>query len=121
MEMKKARERLKSLLVLYTENVTGDACVGDEIMFLYPEVNAETSFRVMEGTILRDEYRGKNYRHVFLIASKNGEPVEYLASDVYKYGTYSKRREKRQRNLFLLEKHLRAQRREVARLVTRNI
>ena len=95
----------------YKLNVTGDACTGDEIAFMimnYAKVGDkrfEAGFSVLEGTVLRDDYKP---RHVFVIALADGKQISMYAQTMYRFGTYAKYRSMENRIPFLKEKHDRA-------------
>ena len=95
----------------YKLNVTGDACTGDEIVFLMMNrvrvgnTVLETGFSVLEGTVVRDDYTP---RHVFVIALADGKRISLYAQTMYRFGTYAKYRSLENRIQFLEEKHDRA-------------
>lgn len=91
----------------YIMDITGDACIGDEIVYAEPVYNESilSHFTITEGRIIYDSYSLENDRkHIFTIITHYGTMVRY-ASTVYRYLTLSRVRNLDERQVQLDEKH----------------
>lgn len=111
MTLNEAKREISKLRAVYTQVVSGNVCAGDEICFISEntitigkEVRV-TGYTVVTAVVIRDDYKK---RHEFIMAVDHRRFEKYLASSVYRYGTYAKPRGAENRKLFLAEKYERA-------------
>lgn len=107
----KAESRLRYLKSThYPVDVTGDACVGDKVVFIETlTVGKKPVYRIVEAEIIRDSYEGyeKKTPHLFTLADINGRIFLRPAAKIYRNGLFAKIRSEEQRIAYLREKHLR--------------
>ena len=84
----------------YVNDITGNACKGDEILCLYKN-------KYLEAIIIEDEYKkiGGAITHYFYLKDITGKSFKVKASDIYKTFTYSKEFDKEDREKRLKEKY----------------
>lgn len=84
----------------YTNDITGNACKGDEILCLYKN-------KYLEAIIIEDEYKkiGGNIIHYFHLKDIKGNCFKEKAAEIYKTFTYSKEFDKEDREKRLKEKY----------------
>lgn len=108
-------ENLKDLyfkyLDEYTENVTGNACVGDEVVFAravfsgsYPNSKFDY-FEMVQGKIIKDSYGKDKQQHTFIIEDSDGNKTRVKGRNIYKHLTLAKPRDKEERNNVLQDKY----------------
>ena len=95
----------------YTENITGDACQGDEVCCLlgrfggsYRKPKLE-GFTLLLGVITKDSYGAAKQQHTFTLELLDGTKKRIKGRNLYRYGTFSKPREEDERREVLEEKH----------------
>ena len=111
MTLNEAKREISKLRDIYTQVVSGNVCVGDEICFIHEntitigkEVRV-TGYAVVQAVVVRDDYKK---RHEFMMAVDHNRFEKFLAPSVYRSGTYAKPRGAEDRKLFLAEKYERA-------------
>ncbi|WP_295297681.1 hypothetical protein [uncultured Brachyspira sp.] len=84
----------------YTNDITGNACKGDEILCLYKN-------KYLEAIIIEDEYKkiGDNIIHYFHLKDIKGNCFKAKVSEIYQTFTYSKEFDKKDRKKRLEEKY----------------
>ena len=84
----------------YANDITGNACKGDEILCMYKN-------KYLEAIIIEDEYKkiGDNIIHYFYLKDIKGNCFKAKASDIYITFTYSKEFDKEDRKKRLKEKY----------------
>lgn len=111
MTLNEAKREISKLRAVYTQVVSGNVCVGDEICFIrenkitFGEETRISGYSVIKAVVIRDEYKK---RHEFVMAVDRSRFENFLASSVYQYGTYAIPRGEENRKLFLAEKYERA-------------
>ena len=101
----------------YTDDVTGDACKGDKILFARAKFTGSrkrpkfAGIEVVSGKIVNDSYGQSKQQHTFTIQTKGGEKLLIKGRNLYSIATFSKPRGD-ERQIQLTEKH---QRGELAR------
>lgn len=97
----------------YPCEITGDACVGDEIAFVEAKFTGShrkpkfSHYEVVAGRIVKDSYGEKAQQHTFTIELGDGDKVRRMGRNVYRNGTFAKRRDPGERKAALAEKHAR--------------
>lgn len=98
----------------YTVDVTGDACVGDEVAFARATFTGSyrkpkfAGYEVVRGTIVRDSYGAKKQQHTFTIETDDGQLL-IKGRNLYSVLTLAKPRDERERRAALAEKHERGE------------
>lgn len=102
----------------YTEDVTGDACVGDEVAFARATFTGSyrkprfAGYEIVIGVIVRESYGAEKQQHTFTIETADGT-VRIKGRNLYSVLTLAKPRDPKERRTALEEKHQRgAQARE---------
>lgn len=96
----------------FTEDVTGDACIGDEVAFARATFSGSyrrprfAGYEIVCGTIIRDSYGSKMQQHTFTIETDGGE-VRIKGRNLYSVLTLAKPRDEWERRAALAEKHRR--------------
>ena len=96
----------------FTANISGDACIGDEVVFAAviwggsfkkPRFNG---VEIKTGTITKDSYGTEKQQHSFTIKTK-ASSFRVMGRNLYKFGTWAKPRKVEEREEVLNEKHKR--------------
>ena len=95
----------------YTENISGDACQGDEVCCLlgrfggsYKKPKLE-GFSLLQGVITKDSYGAEKQQHTFTLELLDGTKKRIKGRNLYRYGTFAKPRSEAERSEALDEKH----------------
>ena len=102
---------LKPFEAVYSDDITGDACIGDEVIFLRAIFGG--SFRnpkflrheIVEGKIVNDSYGSQRGQHTFTLLTANGEKTLIKGRNLYRNGLFAKPRNEEERSEALSEKH----------------
>lgn len=95
----------------YTEDITGDACQGDHIIFARatftgshkkPRYNGD---EIITGIILNDSYGSRKQQHTFTIQVRGQGKLLIKGRNLYSIGTFAKPRDKDTRQHSLDDKH----------------
>ena len=95
----------------YPITATGDACVGDEVVFFRAVFEGSyrnatfMGYELVEGTITRDSYGADKQQHTFTITLPDGGTTRIKGRNLYRNGLYRKRRDVVERDAALEEKH----------------
>jgi hypothetical protein len=95
----------------YPEDITGDACVGDEVVFLRGVFGGSfrnpkfLRYEIVEGKIVNDSYGSQRGQHTFTLLTANGEKTLIKGRNLYRNGLFAKPRNEEERNEALSEKH----------------
>ncbi len=107
------KEIYKPYIKDYKNNVTGNCCKGDEIVFAravfqgsYPKATF-SHFEIIKGKIIKDSYGTKKQQHTFTIELGNKSTMRIKGRNLYKYLTLAKPRDLKIRAEFLEEKYKR--------------
>lgn len=95
----------------YTEDITGDACSGDEVAFARAVFSG--SFRrakfdgceIVIGKIVRDSYGAEKQQHTFTVERADGSTMRIKGRNLYRIRVLSKPRTDAERAAALAEKH----------------
>ena len=100
-------------LAVYTEDRTGDACKGDEVIFAKAIFAGSyrkpkfSHFEMIEGLIIADSYGSEKQQHTFTILKISGEQMRIKGRNIYRYLLLAKPRSDSERSEILDEKHSR--------------
>ncbi len=110
---------LKPYLRGYTENITGDAAICDEVVYVreswggsYKRPSFE-GYIIEKGTIVKESYGAAKQQHTFTIQLDSGKKTMIKGRNLYKVITLAKKRDVAERESVLEEKHARG---DVARV-----
>lgn len=103
---------IKKYLRKYPVNITGNACQGDEVLYIrerwvgsYKKPRFD-GFYIEQGKIIKDSYGYAKQQHTFTIKLDNGNTL-IKGRNLYKYITLAKKRDISERQVFLDEKYSR--------------
>jgi hypothetical protein len=95
----------------YPVDITGDACVGDEVVFLRNVFGGSLRnpkflrHEIVEGKIVNDSYGSQRGQHTFTLLTVNGEKTLIKGRNLYRNGLFAKPRNEEERSEALSEKH----------------
>ena len=104
---------LKEFEADYPVDITGDACVGDEVVFLravFGGSKRNPKFLrndVVLGKIVNDSYGSQRGQHTFTLLTAEGEKTLIKGRNLYRNGLFAKPRNAEVRQKALSEKHAR--------------
>lgn len=110
----------------YTEEITGDACQGDEIVFARAIFSGSykkarfAGIEVIEGMIVADSYGRHKQQHTFTIQRSDGEKLLIKGRNLYSIGVFAKPRDRSERAICLNDKHDRGDEASYRRNARRN-
>lgn len=93
----------------YTANITGDACVGDEVIFAKAIFSGSfrkpkfAGYEIIRGIILRESYGANKAQHTFTLSVAG----TIKGRNLYRNGLWAKPRASAEREEILAEKHRR--------------
>lgn len=102
---------LKPFEAVYSDDITGDACVGDEVIFLRAIFGGSLKnpkflrHEIVEGKIVNDSYGSQRGQHTFTLLTANGEKTLIKGRNLYRNGLFAKPRNEEERSEALSEKH----------------
>lgn len=102
---------LKEFEADYPVDITGDACVGDEVVFLravFGGSKRNPKFLrndVVLGKIVNDSYGSQRGQHTFTLLTAEGEKTLIKGRNLYRNGLFAKPRNDEERSEALAEKH----------------
>lgn len=97
----------------YTQDITGDACQGDTIIFARatftgnhrkPRYNGD---EIITGTIIKDSYGARSGQHTFTIKARGLGNILIKGRNLYRIAVFAKPRQESDRTSSLDEKHQR--------------
>jgi hypothetical protein len=97
----------------YPVDITGDACVGDEVVFLravFTGSRRNPKFlrnEVVEVRIINDSYGSQRGQHTFTLLTAEGDKTLIKGRNLYRNGLFAKPRNAEERQKALSEKHAR--------------
>jgi len=97
----------------YPVDITGDACEGDEVVFLRAVFGGSLRnpkflrHEVVMGKIVNDSYGSQRGQHTFTLLTVNGEKTLIKGRNLYRNGLFAKPRNEEERSEALSEKHAR--------------
>lgn len=97
----------------YPVDITGDACEGDEVVFLRTVFGGSKKnpkflhHEVVVGKIVNDSYGSQRGQHTFTVLKKDGEKTLIKGRNLYRNGLFAKPRNEAERSEKLREKHAR--------------
>jgi len=104
--------RLSAISRAYKNNITGDACIGDQVAFVkqiwggsYKKPSLQ-GHEIIEGLIISDSYGEDKQQHTFTLKVKGGT-LRIKGRNLYKLGLWAKDRDPIERQAALDEKHKR--------------
>jgi hypothetical protein len=104
----------------YIEDVTGDACIGDVVLFARSKFIGSwknptfDGVEILTGEITKDSYGEAKQQHTFTIKLFTGKTMRIKGRNLYSIATFAKSRNSRQRDKVLVDKHNRgSQAREI--------
>jgi len=104
--------RLPAISRAYRNNITGDACVGDQVAFVKQIWGGShrkpklIGFEIVEGTIINESYGADKQQHTFTLKVKGGT-LKIKDRNLYKLGLWAKARDPIERQAALDEQHKR--------------
>ncbi len=104
---------LKPFEAVYCEDISGDACVGDEVIFLRAIFGGSKKnpkflhHEVVLGKIVNDSYGSQQGQHTFTLLTPEGDKTLIKGRNLYRNGLFAKPRGDEERREFLNEKHAR--------------
>lgn len=106
-------KQLTAISRAFKVNITGDACVGDIVLF--PRKKFSGSYKkpkfegieLIEGEIIKDSYGADKQQHTFTIKLKDGSETRIKGRNLYDLGLWAKERDETERQTALDEKHIR--------------
>ena len=96
----------------YTENITGDACVGDQVLFARATFTGSfrkpkfDGYEVIHGVIIKDSYGAAKQQHTFTIQMSK-TTMRIKGRNLYSVACFAKPRPKEERQAALDDKHKR--------------
>lgn len=114
-----ALKRTTKATRVYQNNITGDAAEGDKILFIkqiwerksinrYGKMaNVIVDYALIEAEILRESYGKDKGQHTFTLKVQNGETMFIKGRNLYAVGVWAKKRDKKEREEVLADKHAR--------------
>ena len=95
----------------YPVDITGDACVGDEVVFLRAIFGGSLKNpkflrnEIVQGTIIADSYGAARGQHTFTVLKEDGVKLLIKGRNLYRNGLFAKPRNEEERSEALSEKH----------------
>lgn len=99
----------------YTENITGNVCKGDDIVFVEAIFTSSywrakfSHFEIIKGIVKKDSYGEMKQQHTFTITTVSGD-IRRKGRNVYKHITLAKPRDMVERKTQLDDKYKRGER-----------
>lgn len=104
---------LKPFEAVYSKDISGDACVGDEVIFLRAIFGGSLKNpkflrnEIVQGTIIADSYGAARGQHTFTVLKEDGVKLLIKGRNLYRNGLFAKPRNAEERQKALSEKHAR--------------